>query len=114
MFTKKADAQSFKIPGGTCGRLYPAHPKGEQSLAVVEMDGVYPQTGCSLNDICTETVYLQEGSFTIRMDDQMYRLEPGDRLMILPGTKYRIEGKGKAVVLISPSWDSSQNHIIEE
>jgi mannose-6-phosphate isomerase-like protein (cupin superfamily) len=114
MFTKKSESLGFEIPGGTKGRLYPAHPKGEQSMAVVEMDGIYPEKGWSLNDVCTETIYLEEGSFTITVDDQAHTLEPGDQLMIFPGTKYQIKGKGRAAVLISPSWDSAQNHIIED
>ena len=113
MFTKQSEALGFEIPGGTKGRLYPAHPNGEQSLAVVQMDGHYPEKGWSLNDVCTETIYLQEGTFTIEAGSETYTLNPGDQLMILPGTKYRISGSGTAAVLISPSWDSNQNHIVE-
>ena len=50
----KQDAEKFSIPGGSEGYLYPAHPKGEQSIALVTMDGEYPVDGYSINEKCTE------------------------------------------------------------
>ncbi len=114
MFVAKDKAQKFSIPGGTNGLLYPPSPKGDQSMAVIEMDGVYPEKGHSLNDICTETIYQLEGQFRIEVNGQWHELKSGDLLMILPGNKYKVTGKGKACVLISPSWDSKQNHIVTE
>lgn len=113
MIIHSQDAQSFTIPGGTSGRLYPPSPKGDQSLAVVEMDGVYPITGYSLNDVCTETLFPLEGAFEVEYGADRFSLVPGDMLMLLPGKKYRIQGKGKSVVLITPSWDKKQNHIVD-
>ena len=131
MHFRVLDGHSFTIPGGTTGVLYPAHPKGEQSVAVVKLDGVYPEKGYSLNDVCTETLYVLEGeikmySLEVKMgsgtdspgetepDPKEYTLEPGDLFMIVPGNKYRLTGKGRACVLITPAWDSKQNHIVEE
>lgn len=98
--------------------LYPPSPKGDQSVAVVQLDGVYPEKGWSVNDICTETLYVMEGKLTLFIregldgDDKEkeYALVPGDLFMILPGNKYRLSGKGKSCDFITPSWDSSQNH----
>lgn len=126
MLFRVHDAIPFTIPGGTNGLLYPPSPKGDQSVAVVELDGVYPEKGWSVNDICTETLYMMEGKLTLfiregldpslRRDDkeEEYTLTPGDLFMILPGNKYRLSGKGTSCVFITPSWDSNQNHIIEE
>lgn len=113
MIIHKENAQVFTIPGGTSGLLYPASPKGDQSLAVVETHGVYPEKGYSINDICTETLYMLEGEFQLHYNNDVFLLKPGDVFMVLPGNKYKIIGNGKACVLISPSWDSAQNHIIE-
>ena len=113
MYYSEKNAQHFTIPGGTKGVLYTASPKDDQSIAVIQMDGKYPQFGYSLNDICTETLYMLEGSFRVEYDGAWYTLSPGDLLMLLPGKKYRTEGKGKACVFISPAWDSTQNHIVE-
>ena len=112
MFYKNSQAVKFSIPGGTNGLIFPSSPKGDQTMAVVEMDGVYPETGYSLNDFCTETIYLLEGSLLAEVGGQEYNLTPGDLLVILPGNRYRITGRGKSVDLITPAWDKAQNHIL--
>lgn len=114
MFIKKSDAQEFSIPGGTKGLLYPPSPKGDQSIAYVEMDGFYPERGYSINDLCTETLYMIEGVFEIECGGVKQVIGAGDIFMILPGNKYRTVGKGKALDLITPSWDKQQNHIVEK
>ncbi len=113
MHIQKPQAEKFSIPGGTEGVLYPPSPLGDQSVVQLEMDGKYPQKGYSINDVCTETVLLLEGRFEVEYGDDRFILNPGDMVMLLPKKKYRITGKGKAVVCIAPSWDSKQNHIIE-
>jgi len=114
MYFEQKNAQEFEIPGGTKGYLYPAHPQGEQQIAMVEMDGVYPEKGYSINSVCTETIFLLEGQLTVEVDGQDYNLRPNDMIMILPGQKYKVTGKGKSIDLISPSWDKNQNKIIDQ
>lgn len=113
MFYSQQDAQEFTIPGGTHGYLYPPHPKKEQSVATIEMDGVYPEKGFSINDVCTETIFVLEGELEVEYKGEWHTLKPHDMIMLEPNNTYRIKGKGKAMVIISPSWDSNQNHIIE-
>lgn len=113
MFIKKSQAEAFTIPGGTEGVLYPPSPLGDQSVAQLELDGEYPAQGYSINDICTETVLLLEGMFKVEYSGDECTLNPGDMIILLPKKKYRITGKGKAIVSIAPSWDSKQNHIIK-
>lgn len=117
MFYSQQDAQPFTIPGGaqgTKGFLYPPHPNAEQSVAYIEMDGVYPERGYSMNDICTETIYVLDGFMEIEYDGAWHRLQPHDMLMILPKHRYRSKGTGTAMVFITPSWDKTQNHIINQ
>ncbi len=115
MLIKKEDGKNFEIPGGTEGRLYPSSPKGDQTAALVEMDGVYPQKGWSVNDVSTETIFLQEGKFFLETKEEGgHELLPGDMFLVFPGVKYRITGKGKAVVIITPSWEKNNNKIVEE
>ncbi len=114
MYYKKKNAEEFTIPGGTNGVLYPSSPKGDQTIAIVETDGVYPKNGVSMNDYCTETFILIKGKLEILVNDKMYILEDeGDLLRVLPKNKYSIKGKGKVIVSISPNWKSEQNHIIK-
>ncbi len=114
MINKKQEAEQFTIPGGVEGVLYPPGPGGQFSIAVVSQDGVYPAKGRSMNDVCTETMYVQEGRLTVEVDDATYELVAGDVLSITPGQKYRIRGKASTVDVITPAWDKKQNHILEE
>lgn len=111
---KATDATRFSIPGGTSGAVYPAHPTGEQSVAHVHMDGVYPVVGYSINTRCTESLFMLQGSFRVRTDDTEHLIGKGDFLIILPGTKYRIEGGGEALDIITPAWDAKQNSIVSD
>ena len=111
---KKTDTTPFEIPGGTTGRLYPNHPAGEHTLAVVEMDGIYPLKGSSRNSVCTETMYVMEGTLNLTVDGEVHVLEEGDCYAITPGHAYRCEGKVKVLDVITPAWDKAQNEIIEE
>lgn len=102
----------FTISGGTSGFIYPDHPQGEQTLALVEMDGIYPENGYSVNEVCTETFFVIAGSMTAEVDGQKYSLQVNDVLMVLPGQKYKTEGKVKILDIITPSWKKTQNKII--
>lgn len=113
MIVKKEQSSNFTIPGGTEGRIYPSSPKGDQTIAYVTTDGVYPEKGWSINDKCTETIFMIEGAFELEVNDEKFRLEKDDLFIILPGNKYRIKGKGTALDLITPAWDKDQNKIID-
>lgn len=113
MFIKKADATKFTIPGGTTGLIYPDHPAKEMTIAVVETDGIYPEKGRSVNERCTETIYMISGEFILTANGVPYTLHEGDVFMILPHTEYSIVGKGKAIDIITPAWDKKQNSIVE-
>ncbi len=113
MLIKKEERKSFQIPGGTDGNIYPSSPNGDQTIAVVEMKGVYPQSGWSVNDTSTETIFLLEGSFTLKTEEESHTLRPGDMFLVFPHTKYKIEGEGKAAVFITPSWEKNNNQIVE-
>ena len=107
-----AEAQAFEIPGGSTGRLYPDHPRGEHTLAVVTLDGVYPEEGLSCNEVCTETLYLVRGHLEATVADETSELGPGDMLVILPRHPYRLVGDAEVVVVITPAWRPEQNRIL--
>jgi mannose-6-phosphate isomerase-like protein (cupin superfamily) len=114
MFIKKQDAEKFNIEGGTEGWLYPSSPLGNQTIAYIETEGVYPKEGYSINDICTETFFVIDGEMDIETNGIWYKLKAGDVFMVLPKTKYRSKGKGKILDLITPSWNKKQNRIINK
>lgn len=112
IISRKKNATNFKIPGGTNGFLYQQVINSGQSLAFVSMDGVYPEKGFSINDICTETFFVVDGSLNVTVDKEEFALERHDAIVIAPGKKYKVSGVATVVDFITPQWDSSQNHII--
>lgn len=108
----KQDAASFTIAGGTKGVLYPPGLDNAFSIAVVEMDGVYPEHGWSINDICTETMYVQSGELMVEIEDNTFTLTPGDLLSVEPHKRYRVRGAATTIDVITPAWAKQQNHIV--
>lgn len=101
-------AKTYDIPGGKC-TLYADCPTGRLSVATIAQDGRYPETGQRINATCTEAILVLEGELTVTLDKKPVTLKPGDLVYITPKTPYSVEGKGKAVVMIEPKWDKTQN-----
>lgn len=99
----------FSIPGETRGLLYASSPRGDQTVAVVEMEGRYPEQGYSLNDVSTETLLVLEGSVMAEAGEERHELSEGDLFMVFPQTKYRLEGKARVAVFITPAWEKNKN-----
>lgn len=114
MLIRRSDAQPFEIPGGTRGILHQSLGKTDASVALVEIDGIYPERGWSINSECTETMLLIRGSLRVEIQEQQFTMKPGDMLSIAPGNRYRVVGKGESVDIITPAWQKSQNRIVEE
>lgn len=114
MLSRKTDLKKFTIPGGTEGFLHPSSLEGDFSIAQVIMDGVYPKSGYSINDISKETLLMIDGTFNVEVEGEEFKLNKGDMLIIHPNKKYRIKGKGEAVDVITPAWEKNKNQIIEK
>jgi len=116
MYIPKDQAKKFTLPGKTEGSLYPSSPQEDQTIAMVETDGKYPESGYSVNDVATETILLLEGGIEVytHKTGRWQAMEKGDLFMVLPRTKYKLRGKGKCAVFITPAWEKNNNQIIEE
>ena len=105
-------AKKFKIPGGTEGILFPPDRYKKQQIAVVSMlKGVYAQRGYSVNDTCSETMYILKGKLIVTINGKKHTLKPGQLISIYPGQKYTVKGTGTSIDIITPAWDPKQNHI---
>jgi mannose-6-phosphate isomerase-like protein (cupin superfamily) len=103
----------FKIPGGTEGILFPPDKNKAQQIAIVTMrKGVYPEKGYSINDVCTETMYLLNGKLAVTINNKKYMLKPGGLISVYPGQKYTVKGTGTSIDVITPAWDAKQNRIM--
>lgn len=113
MLIKKEQSQNFTIAGGTKGKIYPSSPEGDFTVAEVKIDGIYPEKGYSINDISKESLFLLEGNLLVEIEGEFFNLNSGDLVIVYPGKKYRIEGKGKVIDIITPAWEKNKNKIIE-
>ncbi len=111
---KKSQAKKFSLAGGTRGLVYPNHPQGQHTVARIKMNGKYPIVGYSINQKCSETIIVLKGMFKIRADNNIYKVKSEDILVIPPKTKYRIEGKGETLDIITPRWNKNQNKIVPD
>lgn len=113
MLLKRHQAEEFTLAGGTSGAIYPSSPKGDYTVARVMAKGTYPERGYSMNQRCTETLYVLSGTICVEIDGQSFEVHPGDLCRIEPGRKYRITGDAEVLDLITPAWDRSQNSIVD-
>lgn len=107
VFTQN-DAKKYEIPGGDC-YLYPDCPTGRLSCALVVQNGRYPEEGFRKNSVCTESMFVIEGEFTLTVDGNATQLTQYNLAYVPLNTPYSIEGNGKVCVFIEPKWDSAQN-----
>lgn len=114
MLYKLDQAERFTIPGEIRGLLYPSHPLGAQTIARIHLQGRYPEAGYSLNNYCTETLFMLSGILILTYGLETYSLSAGDLFYILPGKAYSLTGTADCLVFISPQWDSTQNRIVAE
>lgn len=104
----REEAKKYDIPGGTC-YLYPDCPTGRLSCALVVQNGRYPETGFRKNAVCTESMFVIEGEFTLTVGNETRNIKVNDLAYIPLETPYAIEGKGRVCVFIEPKWESGQN-----
>jgi mannose-6-phosphate isomerase-like protein (cupin superfamily) len=65
----------------------------ELDIALVTVDGRYPQTGQVTNDVCREIAYVVSGSGSVGVDDTVHKLAAGDAVMLMPGERFWWEGR---------------------
>jgi hypothetical protein len=73
----------------------------EYYSAVVTMEGEYPGTGLIAYDVGrSEFIYVLEGSFEVRLNEEPYFLQVGENILIQDGDFYSISGQGRCMVIV--------------
>ena len=91
---------------------YPMEDK-DINVAIIEIDGRYPDKGHVLNEKVKELVLVTKGRGKIVIENTKLDLNEGDVALIQPKEKYFFEGKLKMIVTCSPAWYSEQHKIIK-
>ena len=84
------------------------------NIAVVEINGRYPDKGWVKNTVCKELIYIVDGSGVLTINDKEVLLKSGDAILIEPNEKYFFEGNLKVVPACYPAWSIQQVEIIED
>lgn len=87
-------------------------PFGDEDLdiAVVTVDGRYPDNGHLVNEVCKEIAYVLSGHGSVGVGPDTHNLSPGDAVMINPGEKFYWQGtKLKMLMPCAPAFLPSQH-----
>lgn len=91
------------------------YPLGDNNLnvALVEVNGRYPEAGKVLNEKCKEIAFIIEGRGKVVVNDREVLLEKGDSVLIEPKEEIYWEGDLKMLLSCSPAWTPEQYRIIQ-
>lgn len=79
-------------------------------IAYTKVDGIYPSTGWSANDVCSMIYYILNGSAVLTSETgETFHLEARDALLLPPKTWYRIQGNFEALMICAPAWYKEQS-----
>lgn len=109
-FISKSESEYF-ANGPTCTGYGFSFGDKDIDIAVVTVDGRYPEEGYAFNEVCKEVAYVMQGNGSLTMSDGTTKaVQAGDAVMILPGEKYYWEGKNLEMLMpCSPAFDPNQH-----
>jgi mannose-6-phosphate isomerase-like protein (cupin superfamily) len=96
---QKTEALLFSN-GPTCDGVEYSFDNKAMNLALVTVNGRYPETGYVMNEVCQEMGYVVSGAGKLCRDDgSELAVASGDAAFIEPGEKYYWEGEALAMVM---------------
>lgn len=107
---KQPDAARFSNSTTCSGYEYSFNDR-DLNVAVVTVNGRYPEKGYIFNEVCKEVGYVLggHGSITV-MGENVQQLNPGDAVMIQPGEKLFWQGESLEMLIpCSPAFFPEQH-----
>ncbi len=104
----KGQANEFKNSDACVAFEYPLNDSAI-NIAVVVVNGRYPDKGCVMNEECKEIAFVMEGAGNVFIDDKEVKLEKGDAVLIEPGEKICWEGNLTMLMSCTPAWTPRQH-----
>lgn len=113
----KVIKSSEKVPfsnSSTCSGYSYGFGDAALDIAIVTVDGRYPERGSLVNEVCKEIGYVLSGTGTVGVGSETRELEPGDAVMIQPGEHFYWQGNGLTMLMpCSPAFDPKQHKEVE-
>jgi mannose-6-phosphate isomerase-like protein (cupin superfamily) len=112
MLVKKENRIEFKNSEKCIAYEYPLNDK-DINMALVVINGRYPDTGRVTNEQVKEIVFVINGKGKIFVENKEYELKEGDAILILPKQKYFYEGHNLQIMAAcSPAWHPEQHKYV--
>lgn len=109
---KANQVEKFKNNDACTSSEYPLNDK-DINVAVIKLNGRYPETGRVMNTVCKELSYIIKGNGKLFVEDKIFEIEEGDVVLIEPNEKYYWEGNFTMFVPCTPAWTLEQHKAIE-
>jgi mannose-6-phosphate isomerase-like protein (cupin superfamily) len=83
-------------------------------IAIVSLNGKYPEEGWVVNEQVKELLYVISGSGRLTTKDKTVDLNPGDQVLVDKGELFRYETADKLVVVAActPAWTPQQHKAV--
>jgi mannose-6-phosphate isomerase-like protein (cupin superfamily) len=99
--------------GPTCEGVEYSFDDRDMNVAVVTVNGRYPETGYVKNEVCKEVGYVVSGTGSIgTIEGEPHAVSAGDAVMLQPGEMYYWEGELVMVMPCSPAFYPEQHQKI--
>jgi quercetin dioxygenase-like cupin family protein len=94
----ESDANTFTNSENCSGFEFPFN-SSQLNIAVVEVNGRYPQTGSLLNEECDEIGYVLSGTGTVGTEDETHEIKAGDAVFIKAGETFWWQGQNLRMLM---------------
>ncbi|UMX47411.1 MAG: cupin domain-containing protein [Candidatus Nealsonbacteria bacterium DGGOD1a] len=109
---KRNEAVKFNH-GKTCtANEYPVDDK-DINIAIIELNGRYPEKGFAINEVSKELAYIIKGSGKVVISSKEIEVGEGDLVFVEPQEKFYWEGKMTLIMPCTPAWNPEQYKVIE-
>jgi hypothetical protein len=97
--------------GPTCEGTEYSFGDKDLNIALVTVNGRYPETGFVMNEVCKEAGYVLRGSGMLCLENgEKNPVGPGDAVLLQPGEKYYWEGEELEMIMpCSPAFYPDQH-----
>ncbi|MFH1751826.1 MAG: AraC family ligand binding domain-containing protein [archaeon] len=113
MIVRKNEAKEFKNSNNCVAYEYLLNDE-DINVALIKINGRYPEKGFVLNEISKEICFITKGGGKVVVEGKEIELNEGDAILILPNKKYFFEGNLEIVVSCTPTWKIEQHKLVEE
>lgn len=108
----KGQAKEFKNSDACTALEYPLEDSAI-NIAVVTVEGRYPDSGRVMNEECKEVAFVVQGAGKVFIDDKEVKLEQGDVVLIEPREKIYWEGNLTMLMPCTPAWTFEQHKQVD-